>query len=342
MKKKFFLTLLGCMFSLMVMAQIPGTISYQGYLTDATGKPKSGTHTLTFKFYDGASVVVTKIITNVQVTDGLFTVIIGKDASGDNSALSLTVWSKPITVGITVDAEAELPKITLTSVPYAFSAQVANSVDGANVTGNISASKISGVLVAGNIPNHDAAKITSGTIDNARLDADLQDLADGSLSGSKVGSGIAVANITGTLPGTQVGTGISATNVTTGTLLSSVLDADIADLGDGTLTSLNVDGFSKLGSDAPIVKMKKLTGTTNASEGGETIITHGLTASKIISVTVMVAASANFVIHESYVNDIEYQFNWYLTSTDVRVYNAPGNSGNILSKPIKILITYEQ
>ncbi|MBD3320873.1 MAG: hypothetical protein GF350_07250, partial [Chitinivibrionales bacterium] len=52
---------------------------------------------------------------------------------------------------------------------------------------------------------HAAADITSGTIDNARLDTDLQDLADGSLSGSKVGYGISASNISsGTLSGSRV------------------------------------------------------------------------------------------------------------------------------------------
>jgi hypothetical protein len=36
----------------------------------------------------------------------------------------------------------------------------------------------------------DAGNITAGTLDNARLDSDLQDLADGTLSGSKIGTGV--------------------------------------------------------------------------------------------------------------------------------------------------------
>ncbi|HTJ53246.1 MAG TPA: hypothetical protein VL443_27515, partial [Cyclobacteriaceae bacterium] len=130
--KRYLLVLFFFTSSLIVWSQIPGTITYQGYLTDATGKPKSGTHKLTFNFYDGATVVATRVISTVNVTNGLFTEIIGKDASGENVSLPLTVWSKPITVGIAVDAEAELPKISLTSMPYAFTSQLANSVDGAN------------------------------------------------------------------------------------------------------------------------------------------------------------------------------------------------------------------
>jgi len=329
--------------SLIVWSQIPGTITYQGYLTDATGKPKSGTHKLTFNFYDGATVVATRVISTVNVTNGLFTEIIGKDASGENVSLPLTVWSKPITVGIAVDAEAELPKISLTSMPYAFTSQLANSVDGANITGTVNASKIGGTLIASNIPALDAGKITTGTLSNALLDADLQDLADGSLSGSKVGTGISATNITtGTLTGALVGTGVSASNVTIGTLSSSVLDPDIADLADGTLASLNVDGFTKLGSDAPLIKIKKLTSTSGSSEGFDVGVLHGITISKLLGILIVIESTTNSFIGPNYTINPELQYSYYTTSTEIRIVGASTNSGSILSKPIEITLVYEQ
>lgn len=73
-----------------------------------------------------------------------------------------------------------------------------------------------------------ASQLTTGTVPNARLDSDLQDLADGSLSGSKVGSGINAYNITaGTLSGSLVGSGISASNITTGTLSGALVGSGI-------------------------------------------------------------------------------------------------------------------
>lgn len=126
------------------------------------------------------------------------------------------------------------------------------------------------------------------------LDADLTDLADGSLTGSKVGSGVDGGNITtgtvadaridaalardsevsaayqpsdadltdladGTLTGSKVGSGIDGGNITTGTVADAridasiardsevsaayqPLDADLTDLADGSLTG------SKIGS----------------------------------------------------------------------------------------------
>ena len=63
-----------------------------------------------------------------------------------------------------------------------------------------------------------ASNITTGSLSSSRLDSDLQDLADGSLSGSKIGSGV------------------NASNITTGSLSSSRLDSDLQDLADGSLS----------------------------------------------------------------------------------------------------------
>ncbi len=51
-------------------------------------------------------------------------------------------------------------------------------------------------LSGANLTSLNASNLASGTVDNTLLDSDLQDLADGSLSGSKVGSGISGTNVT--------------------------------------------------------------------------------------------------------------------------------------------------
>lgn len=87
------------------------------------------------------------------------------------------------------------------------------------------------------------------------IDADLDDLADGSLTGSKIGTGIAAANITtGTLSDSIIPTGItrdtelttSLGSYTTTSALTTLLsgkqdaDADLTDLADGSLTGSKV------------------------------------------------------------------------------------------------------
>ena len=162
------------------------------------------------------------------------------------------------------------------------------------------------------VGNGTAWTVESGATARASLgaqaaDADLTDLADGSLTGTKVSPDF----------GSQ----------------------DIATTG-----ALGVGGYTTLGDDAsaPAIKMIKYTGTTSSSQGGEALIAHGLTTSKILSVSVIVEASSTFQVHPSYTNNAGYQFNWYLTGTQIRIWNTSSNSGNILSKPIRILVTYEE
>lgn len=117
-------------------------------------------------------------------------------------------------------------------------------------------------------------------------------------------------------------------------------------VGIGTITpstKLEVNGFSKLGSDAPAIKMKKLTGTTAAAQGSTTFIAHGLNSAKILAVNVLVQyATVGNDVPSSYNANPGYEFDYYITPTDVVVWPKTGNSVNILSKPLKILITYEE
>jgi len=88
------------------------------------------------------------------------------------------------------------------------------------------------------------------------------------------------------------------------------------------------------------VKTKKLSGTTGTAQGSHVFILHGLDASKILSIDVMVEWTTNGYIHPRYDNG-GYEFRWYSDSTQIAVGNSVSNSSNILSRPIKILITYE-
>lgn len=118
-------------------------------------------------------------------------------------------------------------------------------------------------------------------------------------------------------------------------------------VGIGTTTptaKLEVNGFTKLGTDAPAIKVKKIIGFTNPAEGQWFVVAHGLNSSKILSITALVEFSPGSFIPASYTGGIGYQFDFYVDGTQdaIFVINKLGNSSQILSKPFKIMITYEE
>jgi hypothetical protein len=109
--------------------------------------------------------------------------------------------------------------------------------------------------------------------------------------------------------------------------------------------NVEVAGYTKLGSEAsaPKIKMKTITSTTSASEGGDSSFPHGLTASKIIDYTVLVEVAGGGVwVKSNHLHFTERQFDTEINSVNIRVYNNPTNSGNILSRPIKVVLTYTE
>jgi hypothetical protein len=106
---------------------------------------------------------------------------------------------------------------------------------------------------------------------------------------------------------------------------------------------LEVNGFSKLGSSAPAIKMAKLTGTTASTQGGFVYIPHGLVSSKILAVNILVEHSPGQFVSSNNTTSFgsNYNFDFEITSTDIRVTNRGADSFFILSKPVRILVTYE-
>ncbi|NOU37663.1 MAG: hypothetical protein HOO89_03050 [Ferruginibacter sp.] len=148
----------------------------------------------------------------------------------------------------------------------------------------------------------------------------------------------------------NTGGGLSFWTNDVGTLGHRMTINKTGNVGIGTTTpttKLEVNGFTKLGTDAPAIKVKKLTGTTAATEGGNTNIPHGLDGSKILSVSVLVERFANEFISDGYDYVNGYKFNFVISSNYIVVINSNSGIGlsgssSILSKPIKILITYEE
>ena len=105
---------------------------------------------------------------------------------------------------------------------------------------------------------------------------------------------------------------------------------------------VSVNGFTKLGATAPSIKILKLTGNTATTQGASVPIVHGLTPSKILQVSVMVEYLSNSYICQGYTTNTGYEYEWYINGGTLYLINKALNSANILNKPYKILITYEQ
>ena len=126
---------------------------------------------------------------------------------------------------------------------------------------------------------------------------------------------------------------------------SFVMNTITGNTGIGTTnptSTLEVNGFTKMGNDAPAIKVKKLTGTTASTQGGDVNIAHGLTFSKILSVSVLVESETTTYTPPSYTIISGYEYNYDVYNSTVWIFNIAGNSGNILSKPFKVMITYEE
>ena len=141
-------------------------------------------------------------------------------------------------------------------------------------------------------------------------------------------------------------------NLNSGTAANNFLSFDyngttsILDLkGNG---NVNHAGFTKLGSDAPSIKVKKFTGNTAATEGGSVEILHGLGNTKIVSMDLMVNYGGVSFVEEDYAGAVGYECNIVAAlnfpglQEIIRITNKSGNSVNVLSKPYKLIVTYEE
>jgi hypothetical protein len=115
----------------------PTVVTYQGYLTDAGGAPLDGQPDLHFRIYTtetGDTMVWEETHTDVTVTDGYFSVLLGSV----ELPLSASVFSgteRWMQVGVnTGSGYTNLPRHRIAAVPYALQAQEAVSVPWSGVT----------------------------------------------------------------------------------------------------------------------------------------------------------------------------------------------------------------
>lgn len=110
--------------------------------------------------------------------------------------------------------------------------------------------------------------------------------------------------------------------------------------GLGVVGDTYTGGFTSLGDNNVGLKAKVITGTTSASQGGVVNVAHGLTASKIVSISGVARYSANGTIP---LGSIQPSYQSYISTdvTNVSVTNMAANSSGILSIPFEVIVWYK-
>ena len=110
-----------CLCAAVALADVPGTINFQGTLTDTTGSPITGTRTMLFSLYPDSvagGFLWSEIHLAVDVNDGLFSVQLGSTNPLDPITFDgTTLW---LEIQVDPDTEPMSPRQPLVSVPYAF------------------------------------------------------------------------------------------------------------------------------------------------------------------------------------------------------------------------------
>ncbi|MEP1096444.1 MAG: hypothetical protein ABJG78_15110 [Cyclobacteriaceae bacterium] len=315
--KKYLTLALSIAIAMPLLAQLPRTLSFQGYLTNDTGEPittEAGSPLdVSFSLYT-TKALGTGTLTwgpedhEVQVDKGIFDTILGAsevtavplDFSGTLS------FNNPYFLQITINRgtpqEEVLPRIELTSGMYSLS-----TVNASNIT--------SGTL-SGSLLDQVDATIISGTVD----------IANGGTGATTPTN--ARANL-----GVRIGSDVQAH------------DAYLDDLADGTLSaSIVIQGFTTLGDvNAPSVKMKVVTGTTiDNAAGGLATISHGIADHlDILSVSIFIENSSGSLVPPNISLVASNFFYYVIDATNINVVTT-ATSADLRNRAITATIVYRQ
>lgn len=163
--------------TIVASATVPTTLSYQGLLKDAGGVViPNGTYNLTFKIYNqssGGAALWTEA-QSLPVTDGVFSAVLG-------SVTPLTLpFDAQYWITLRVGADPELPRVALTSAPYALRAGVAEALVGGS--GDITAVYADNGLTGGATSGD--AHLAVGAGPGLVAEADQMRLSDVYISGA--------------------------------------------------------------------------------------------------------------------------------------------------------------
>ena len=118
--------------------------------------------------------------------------------------------------------------------------------------------------------------------------------------------------------------------------------------GGNSVSDVAIDnfGYTKLGNDAPSIKMKMLYGTSASTVNGARQLPHGLgDANRILSVQVHMnfQPNGNDVFYPAGIAFPNQNYTYFWDEFNVTVQNnASTGSTSVLNRPIRVLVIYEQ
>ena len=127
--------------------------------------------------------------------------------------------------------------------------------------------------------------------------------------------------------------------------LTSGLDIEFR-TGYSSVSQVEIDnqGYTKLGSDAPGVKIKVITGTSSNLNSGATQIPHGLgNSDRILGVSVHMnffPGSDNPTWYPPGIAFDNHNYTYFYDKFNVTVQNNASSGTTLQNKPIKVLVYY--
>jgi len=284
--KKIIISVLFILCHWLVMAQVPGTLSYQGILVGENGLPVAdGSHTVTFNFYNvetGGIPVFSRGKFTITTYKGLFTFLIGSGLPANNTPLSTNaadndyIGNGQFYVSVVADDVELSPRVQLSTVPYALQAQNANSV----TNGAITAAKIASGAVT-------SAKIADGTIEEADLASNAvtsAKIAADAVTSAKIADGAILA---ADLASNAVTSAKIAADAVTSAKIADLTISE-ADLATNAVTSAKI-------ADGAILAVDLASNAVSSAK----IAADAVTSAKIADGTIVNADIANGTISDT-------------------------------------------